>query len=441
VNLVFAKAVKSYVKFWQMIGRGTRLCPNLFGPGKHKTEFLIFDHGRNFWFFEEKYKEKQPSPQKSLLQKLFEARIAVAEAALEKMNEPVFQAMVDLLVQDIRDVIASKSIEVRDRRRELELLSDRDTLARFAAATKADLRSIAAPLMQWRNIRGDEDAYRFDLLVTRLEEAVLKSAPAAADLKGAVEGEVARLMKNQNPVKAKAEAILAVENKDFWAGVTVPKLEEIRSELRGIMKYQAQVTTGRLLPRVFDVTDADIEGVDHTPKLQGLELIEYRHRVEKVIREHFANDPTLQRIRTGKPVSEEELETLTTLVLRVDDKANLKHLVQRELKQSLLDVLRGLVGLDPAAVDEAFTGFVHKHPRLSAQQLRFMQVLKNHIAQNGGIEIERLYEPPFTTIHAEGIDGVFTEAGQVDEILAILETFQPRKASPSNPPPSARQVS
>ncbi len=138
---------------------------------------------------------------------------------------------------------------------------------------------------------------------------------------------------------------------------------------------------------------------------------------------------------------EEELEALTSLVLRVDDKANLKHLVQPELKQSLLDVLRGLVGLDPAAVDEAFTSFVHKHPRLSAQQLRFMQVLKNHIAQNGGIELERLYEAPFTTIHAEGIDGVFTEAGQVDEILAILETFQPRKASPSTPPPSARQAS
>ncbi len=441
VNLVFAKAVKSYVKFWQMIGRGTRLCRDLFGPGKHKTEFLIFDHGKNFWFFEEKYKEKQPAPQKSLLQKLFEARIAVAEAALDVMNEPVFQATVDLLVQDIRDVIASKSIGVRDRRKELELLSDRDTLAQFAAATKADLRSIAAPLMQWRNIRGNEDAYRFDLLVTRLEEALLRGAPAVADLQAAVEDEVSLLMKNQNPVKARAAAIQAVQSKGFWAGVTVPKLEDIRRELRGIMQYQTQVPTGRVAPRVFDVTDSEIEGVDHTPKLEGLDLIEYRHRVEKVIQEHFANDPTLQRIRAGKPVPEEDLEALARLVLRVDDKANLKHLIQPDLKQSLLDVLRGLVGLDPAAVDAAFTGFVHKHPRLSAQQLRFMQLLKNHIAQNGGIEIERLYEPPFTSISAEGIDGVFTEAGQVDEILVILETFQPRRAAPSDPPPSAKQAS
>jgi type I restriction enzyme, R subunit len=88
VNLVFVKKVQSYVKFWQMIGRGTRLCRDLFGPGKHKTEFLIFDHWSNFWFFDEVYKEKQLAPQKSLLQQIFEARVAIAEAALDKMEEP-----------------------------------------------------------------------------------------------------------------------------------------------------------------------------------------------------------------------------------------------------------------------------------------------------------------------------------------------------------------
>jgi type I restriction enzyme R subunit len=439
VNLVFAKAVKTPTKFWQMIGRGTRLCRNLFRPGKDKSEFLILDHGRNFWFFEEKYKEKQPSQQKSLLQQVFEARMAVAQAALDATNEPVFQATVDLLVKDVRDAMESKGIDVRDKRKELELLSNRDTVAQFAAATKADLLSIAAPLMQWRNIRGDDDAYKFDWLVAQLEEAVLKNSPRVADFKTRVEDAVALLMKNQNPVKAKAAAIQAVQSKEFWASVTVPKLEEIRTELRGIMKYQAQVNPSRLVPDVYDVGE-DVVGVDRTPKLDGLDLVEYRHRVEKVLREHFMNDPTLQRIRVGKPVRDEELEALTKLVLQVDDKANLKHLVHPETKQSLLDVLRGLVGLDPAAVDAAFTTFVHKHPRLSAQQLRFLQLLKNHIAQNGGIEIERLYEPPFTILHANSIDGVFTEKGQVDEILGILETFQPRKAAPSNPPPESKQA-
>ncbi len=99
------------------------------------------------------------------------------------MFEPVFQTTVDLLVKDVRDAMDSKGIEVRDKRKELELLSNRDAVSHFAAATKADLLSVAAPLMQWRNIRGDEDAYRFDLLVTRIEEAVLKNSPRVADLK------------------------------------------------------------------------------------------------------------------------------------------------------------------------------------------------------------------------------------------------------------------
>ena len=82
VNLVFAKPVYSYVKFWQMIGRGTRLCENLFGPGKDKTKFLIFDHWGNFEYFDELKKEVAATRAKSLPEQLFEARIALAEAAL-----------------------------------------------------------------------------------------------------------------------------------------------------------------------------------------------------------------------------------------------------------------------------------------------------------------------------------------------------------------------
>ncbi|MCC6525913.1 MAG: DEAD/DEAH box helicase family protein [Polyangiaceae bacterium] len=440
VNLVFAKAVKTPAKFWQMIGRGTRLCRDLFGPGEDKTQFLIFDHGRNFWFFEEKYQEKQPSPQTSLLEQLFHARISMMQAALHRMADPVFQAAVDLVVRDIEDAKASRSIEVRDKRKELELLSRRETVAQFAPATRADLLSVAEPLMKWRNIRGDEDAYRFDLLVTRLEQAVLEGSPRVADYKAALEGEVGLLMRNQGPVKGKAATILAVESKEFWATVTVPQLEEVRTELRGIMKYQAQRTTHCLAPKVYDVPEEGVTAVDRTPKLDGLDLIEYRHRVEMVLRQHFMSDPTLQRIRVGKPVREDALEALAKLVLQVDDKANLRHLIQAEAKHSLADVLRGLVGLEPAAVDVAFTGFVHNHPRLSAQQLRFLQLLKNHIAQNGGIELERLYAPPFTDFHASGIDGVFTEKAEIDELLAILATFEPRKAAPSSPPPESQRA-
>ncbi len=444
VNLVFAKPVKSYVKFWQMIGRGTRLRKDLFGSGRDKTEFLIFDHWSNFWFFDEKYKERQPSPQKSLLQHLFEARVELAQAALDKMDQEAFDAVAGLILGDVRAARDTNAIDARDKWRELELLADADRVSQFAAATKADLLSIAGPLQHLRSIRGEEDAYRFDVLMTRLQVELVRggaAAPKVQDLRARVEEAVELLAKNQNPVKAKADSIKQVRSKEFWATVEVHHLEGLRRELRGIMKYQQHPTTTRVAPQVFDVTDTDFSVETYIPRLEGLDLVEYKRRVESVLREHFATNPTLQRIREGKAVRDDELEDLAKLVLRVDDKANVKHLAGHDpaTRRSLLAVFRGLVGLDEAAVERAFTDFVHKHPRLSSQQLRFLQVLQNYIAQNGGVELERLYEPPFTNIHAESVDGIFPSPGDVDDILAILSLFETTGAQPSESPASQAQ--
>jgi len=222
------------------------------------------------------------------------------------------------------------------------------------------------------------------------------------------------------------DSINQIRNKDFWASVQVHQLEGLRRDLRGIMKYQQSTPTGRVGPQVFDVTDTELQVENYIVRLEGLDLIEYRRRVESVLQQHLAQNPILQRIRDGQSVSEAELEELTKLVLKVDDKANVKHLLgyQPEARRSLIAVFRSLVGLDAAAVERAFAGFVHKHPHLSAQQLRFLQLLQNHISRHGGIDIDRLYEPPFTTLHAESVDGLFPDPAIVGEVLAILETFQ-----------------
>jgi type I restriction enzyme R subunit len=435
VNLVFAKPVKSYVKFWQMIGRGTRLRPNLFGPGRDKTEFLIFDHWGNFRFFDEKYKEPQLSPTKSLLQQLFEARVELAQEALNQMDQTTFDAAAAHILGDIRAVQQTNAIDAKDNWRALELLADGDRLHHFAAATKTDLLGIVGPLQRLRSIRGDEDAYKFDLLIARLQLELVRGGRTAArvqDLRARVEEAVELLAKNQNPVKAKADSIKQVRDKEFWAGVEVHHLEGLRYELRGIMKYQQTPTTSSVAPRVYDIMEAVDSAEDYIPRLEGMDLVQYRLRVEAVLREHFATDEVLQRIRAGQAVGDDDLEALARLVLEVDDRANVKHLTGHDPKtrRTLLSVFRGLVGLDPAAVEHAFTAFVHAHPRLTAQQLRFLQLLQNHISKNGGIELERLYEPPFTDIHAESVDGVFKEASDVDDLLAIVSTFEPQRALP-----------
>jgi type I restriction enzyme R subunit len=112
---------------------------------KDKKEFLIFDHWSNFWFFDEEYKEKEPSRRSSLLQQLFEARVALAEAALEQDGRAAFSGDgCSADPQDIKAVMDTRAIDVRDRYRELELATG-DRIAQFSVATKADLLSIAAP--------------------------------------------------------------------------------------------------------------------------------------------------------------------------------------------------------------------------------------------------------------------------------------------------------
>jgi type I restriction enzyme R subunit len=462
VNLVFAKPVQSYVKFWQMIGRGTRLCKNLFGPGNDKTEFLVFDHWQNFQYFGENYQETEGKVQKSLLQRLFEARISLADIAQQNLSvvpavvggdpsgspmdprlregdvrsahtriDSPFELAVGLLLTDLIEAKATDSINVRDKLGQLELLSNRAKLEQFAATTRHELLSIAAPVMQWRNIRGEEPAYRFDHLIALSQIELLKvgaQGPSFLDRKGDIEDQVELLLMNQNPVRAKEASIQKVQSRAFWDTVTVQSLEELRLELRDIMKYQKQESTINRIVRTYDVEDTNFTNQSYVPKLEGLQLVEYKNRVEKVLREKFAQSPILQKIRSGEPVQETELEELVKLVLKIDDKANITFLAghEPEKKRSLLTVFRSLVGLDAAAVEKAFTGFVHKYPNLSAQQLRFLQLLQNHITQNGGIEIERLYEAPFTNVHAESVDGVF--AGKADDLLEILKQFEPKVA-------------
>ena len=101
LNLVFAKPVKSPVKFWQMIGRGTRLCPNLFGLGQDKAIFRIFDHWGNFERFEMGYRPAEPVQNKSITQLVFEERLTLAESALQRGEIPVFESALELITADI----------------------------------------------------------------------------------------------------------------------------------------------------------------------------------------------------------------------------------------------------------------------------------------------------------------------------------------------------
>src|SRR3546814_490906 len=112
--------------------------------------------------------------------------------------------------------------------------------------------------MQWVNIRGAADAYRFDLLIAQMQIALLQGAAGFQDLKDAALNQVADLQSNLAQVRDRAEVIRRFRSAAFWRDVTVEALEAVRQDLRGIMQYRDKGgSAGPTPPRVIDVKDTE----------------------------------------------------------------------------------------------------------------------------------------------------------------------------------------
>ena len=441
LNLVFARPVKSPVKFWQMVGRGTRLCKDLFGTGQHKTIFRIFDHWGNFERFEAGYRPAEPTQSKSLLQLVFEERLLLAQAALQKSEISVFDIAIDLIATDI-EALPEESIAVREKWKEKRALAQPATLKTFAPATVERLRQDIAPLMQWRNIRGRADAYSLDLLIARIQNAVLRKSPQVADLKIDLMDRLAALQMHLNPVREKAEVIRRVKSDEFWNGITVQTLEEVRGPLREIMHHRQRGSGQPLLAKVIDVTEADSQILFNrrSASLKAVDMRAYHQIVEAELKKHFDTNPTLKKIRAGEPVSEANLNALVSLILTQSPNASRDVLAEffSATAEPLQFAIRSIIGMDASAIQAKFAEFARKHPTLSAKQTRFLALLQNHIARFGSITIEKLYEAPFTVVDADGLDGVFEDETEVSDLLNVIRAFGPSAGDTAATNPNER---
>ncbi len=181
-------------------------------------------------------------------------------------------------------------------------------------------------------------------------------------------------------------------------------------------------------PRITDILE-DPTGIQ-TGGQQGLssanDMAIYRDRVFSALRHLFTHDPTLHKIRRGEYVSQSDLDALTLLVLTQSPSVDLRTLREfyPDTAGSLEDLLRGIVGMEPEVVDQRFSTFAGRYP-LTGTQTQFLAMLKREIAAHGRIPIQRLYDAPFTAVHSAGLDGVFRDEQQIQELLGIVRSFEP----------------
>ena len=433
VNLVFYKPVKSYAKFWQMIGRGSRLRPNLFGPGRDKDKFVIFDLCGNFQFFKEHPDGIDSSSQKSLTEVVFKLKLDLAQLLKENYGEgaqEIRSQILGSLFQEISDLDRDR-FEVRMNIEEVMNYSANREL--WNHLDNKDLKIVTeklAPLIKPK--KGDSDLARFyDKIVYGLmiNSTKIKDPNAFFKSQNTPISRVAKISKKLlkktsiKEIADKKEMLQKTLDQDFWKQNGISHLEEIRNGLRDLVKFIDPTD------QVFIITDfqdeLDESKVVVTDPIINDDPVEYSpfannlHRLQEIIRENKENI-TISRIRTGEQITQEELKSLESLLFS----DNLK---RDEVEQELgttLDLVKFIIkltGRSEESVDKAFAEFINDY-QLNSVQIEFLDTIKLFLTKNGKINPEKLYDAPFKNYHSLGVDGVFNDK-QADEIFDILEQF------------------
>lgn len=422
-NLVFAKPVYSYTKFWQMIGRGTRLLDEW---KKHpwctgKDSFLILDCWDNFEYFKLNPKGKALNNQVPLPVRLFGLYIDKLAIALDLAEASLIDQTIAKIKGSIR-ALPAQSIVVRDAQPALEQVRD-DLFFEHVTEDKIDfLRNHIQPL--FRTISGaDFKAMRFekDILETSIAHWT-KDEDKLAALKDAITEEVSELPLSVNTVAKEKELIQVAQTDYFWNTLTEEKLELLIQRLAPLMMYRAGTTSIR--PSSFNFKDVVIakEKVLFGPQNEAVSIQRYKEMVEEKIKILLAELPVLQKIKNREPISDIEIEELARLLSQESPHitVDLLRRVYNNKTAALIQFIKHILGLEvledyPTTVARTFNAFIQQHSDLNSKQLDFLQLLQTYIIEKGSVERKDLVSAPFTRIHPNGIRGVFS--GQMMETI------------------------
>lgn len=430
-NLVFFKLVRSKTKFWQMIGRGTRLRPDLFGPGKDKKFFYIFDYCQNLEFFSQNPETTEGVLGESLGTRLFKTRLELIteidrgdiEKPRTREEDPESQVQLreatsELLRQEVSAMNVDNFV-VRPKRRLVEIYAKPEAWKSLVADRVAELAGLPTELES-----EDEEAKRFDLLILNLQLAILRAEPAFTRLRDQVRT-IASLLEENARIPAIQQQMMLIQElqtEEWWEHTTVGMLENVRKRLRLLVKL---IEKTRRKPVYTDFEDQ--MGGEATIALPGVTTSGYsenfRAKARQFLQQH-ENHIAIQKLRMNQPLTKTDLAELEKIFLDngVGSVAEIEDAKNDSGGLGLF--VRSLVGLDRQAAKTAFADFL-TGKTLGANQIEFVNLIVDHLTEHGTVSVEALYESPYTDITSRGPDGVFAPA-QVDRLVEILHEIRDR---------------
>ena len=423
VNLVFFKLVKSSSKFWQMIGRGTRLCPNLFGPGQDKTEFYIFDFCQNFEFFNLKPDGTNGSLVKPLMQRIFQSKLELT-MALSGLQQATAEDLAtrDQYLDELHAAVAGLDRERVEVRKELEFVVKYHPKEAWLGMSEITAREISQHLshLEAAPRDGQELARRFDLLILQLQLAFISKDSRQTKFISKIAGTAVALQVKGNipQVAAQMPLIQSVQTETYWKGINVSQLETLRTSLRDLIQYLESESQEIVYTNFKD--DLDEAGiVPHNPLHGYLNLQSYKDRVEKYVREN-RHHLTIDKLTRNEPITASELAALEQ-ILFTDDVAGTRERLEEEYgSMPLGKFIRSILGLDVQAAQAAFADFLDSGS-FSADQIRFIDTIVTYLTKNGTIDKDMLFEPPFTDQSDQGIMGIFPLEAEVLSLIRIID--------------------
>lgn len=421
LNLMFFKKVMSKAKFWQMIGRGTRLCDGLM-DGENKSKFYIFDLCGNFEFFRMS-KGKASVSQMALQSAIFylKAQIIYKLQDLDYQTEeliPFREKLVQEMLEKVR-WLDRGSFAVKQHLRYVEKFSAPESYQALSYEDTLHLRDEVAPLLL-----PDEDeasAVRFDALMYGIELAYLVGKTYKKARKDLVKkvGAVASVA-NIPEIQAQSELIDKILHTDYLENAGINEFEYIRECLRGLMKYLPH--GGEIYNTNF--TD-DILSVEwNESELDNDDLNNYKAKAEFYIRQH-QDSPAIMKLRSNIPLTESDVKELENILWsQVGSRQDYETQVG---KKPLGEFVREIVGLDMKAAKEAFAKYLDE-TYLDSRQIYFVNQIIEYIVRNGVLkDLSVLQEPPFTD--QGSIVEVFTDLSLWANIKSVIDKINANAAA------------
>ena len=428
VNLVFAKPVFSYTKFWQMIGRGTRvLNPNDRRSWCHeKDKFLIIDCWDNFEYFKLNPKGKEIKSQTALPIRLFKMRLEKLKVAKERNNEIVESEKIE--IEKLINALPKNNVVVQDNATDLEKVYDPNFWEHLTVDKIDFLDQTIAPILRALS-SVDFKAMRFEKDIVEYSLAQLNNeSQDIENLKEIVIEQIAELPLNIGVVAKEKEIINKTLKSSFWVNPTEADLKQVIDKVAPLMRYRQRFDggDGQESLNLKDVTYKK-EMIEFGPENELVSVSRYKEMVEEMVQQLADQNPILKKVKSGESITQEELKELAQLMNERDPFVTEK-LLQRvygNQHAKFLQFIKHILQIEVVhsfeeTVTQAFDEFIKQHNNLSNNQIEFMTVLKKYLIDKGKIEKKDLINPPFTQLHPQGILGVFSPK-EIEEIISVIQ--------------------